>query len=57
MPSQRLDDLHLDRTPSLSLEVLELNLENKELYRVRPAFYSVVSGCVSVLQLHHFYGV
>lgn len=24
---------------------------------VRPAFYFVVSGCVSVLQLHHFYGV
>lgn len=35
MPSQQLDDLRLDMTPNLSLEVLELNLENKELYRVR----------------------
>lgn len=35
MPSQQLDDLHMGMTPHLSLEVLELNLENKELYRVR----------------------
>lgn len=35
MPSQQLDDLHMDMTPQLSLQVLELNLENKELYRVR----------------------
>lgn len=25
----------MDMTPQLSLQVLELNLENKELYRVR----------------------
>lgn len=35
MPSQQPDDLRLDMTPSLSLQVSELNLENKELYRVR----------------------
>lgn len=35
MPSQQLDDLRLDMTPRPSLQVLELNLEIKELYRVR----------------------
>lgn len=35
MPSRQHDNLHQARTPCSSLEVLELSLENKELYRVR----------------------